>query len=75
LHVRHRTDIPGGEITVEDKRPLKHCTTGTNKSNDYYKGGRKREERKHGSALTSKHPNKDLILECTYKGGKSALTV
>ena len=32
IHVRHFPDLPGGEITIEGSRLLKHCTTATKKS-------------------------------------------
>jgi hypothetical protein len=67
-HGYHRTDIPGGEITVEGSSTSKHCTTGTKRSNDQ-QGGKKTLIKFKISARPTKergkrkHPNKDPILE------------
>ena len=45
-HVRHSTDIPSGEITVEGTSSMEHCTTATTKKSPRIKmGWKKKEER------------------------------
>ena len=45
LHVRRFPDLPGGEISIEGSRLLKHCTTATKKSPRIKMGWKKKEER------------------------------
>jgi len=61
-HGRHFPDLPGREITIEDKSLVKHCTTAatTKKSPRIKMGGEKK-----GESIISK---KELVLPLKEKG-------